>query len=335
MSKLLITGGAGFIGSNFIHYWLRTHPEDEIVNLDKLTYAGHLESLKDIEDDPRYTFIKGDIADEDVVGKAMEGVDVVVNFAAESHVDRSNVDPVPFARTNELGTVILLKWARLAKIKRFHHISTDEVYGDLQLEDPPFNEETVYNPHTHYAASKAGSDLHVKVAFETYGLPVTITNCANNYGPYQDPEKLIPRFITNLLQGEKVPLMGKGENVREWLHVEDHCRGIDLVLEKGQPGETYLLQGEERANIEVTRAILKYLGMDEDRIEFVGDRLSHDFRYANDGSKIVALGWERQHSFDEDLEETIKWYQQNESWWKPLKTGRPNVDRTGQKGYNG
>lgn len=333
MSEILVTGGAGFIGSNFIHYWLEHHPEDYVINLDKLTYAGHKESLKDIEGNPNYRFIQGDIVDEALVSKAMEGVDIVVHFAAESHVDRSNVDPVPFARTNELGTVTLLKWARFAKVKRFHHISTDEVYGDLQLDEPSFNEQTAYNPHTHYAASKTGSDLHVKVAFETYGLPVTITNCANNYGPYQDTEKLIPRFITNLSEGQRVPLMGRGENVREWLHVEDHCRGIDLVLEKGQPGETYLLQGEERTNIEVTRAILKHLGMGEDMIEYVDERLSHDFRYANDGSKLMNLGWARKHSFEEGLEETISWYQQNEWWWKPLKQNRPNIDRSAQKGY--
>lgn len=331
--KLLVTGGAGFVGSNFIHYWLKHHPEDQIVNLDALTYAGHLESLRDIEDNPNYNFIKGDICDEALVKQAMEGVDVVVHFAAESHVDRSIINPRLFEETNFLGTGILLDAALDHKVKRFHHISTDEVYGDLGPDDPPFTPDTPYRPRTPYAASKAGADHLVRAYHETYGLPITITNCANNYGPYQDPEKLIPRFITNLLEGQKIPLMGRGENIREWLHVEDHCVGIEEVLEKGEVGETYLLQGEERSNIEVTRAILKYLGMDEDRLEFVEDRLGHDFRYANDGSKLAALGWSRKHNLDQDLEQIIKWYKENEWWWKPLKSGRPNVDRSAQKPY--
>lgn len=332
--KLLVTGGTGFIGSNFIHYWLKNHPEDEVVNLDKLTYAGHLESLKDIEGNPNYRFIQGDIADEGVVSKVMEGVDIVVNFAAESHVDRSVVDPLVFVKTNVLGTAVLLNGALDAKVKRFHHVSTDEVYGDLGPNDPPFTPDTPYDPRTPYSASKAGSDHLVRAYFKTYGLPITISNCANNYGPFQDPEKLIPRFITNLLMGKKVPLMGKGKEIREWLHVEDHCRGIDLVLNKGVPGETYLFQGEERTNLETTRAILKALGKDESWIESVPHRLGHDFRYANDATEIMNLGWKRQNTFEEGLEETVRWYQENEEWWKPLKTGRPDVDRSGQKGYN-
>lgn len=331
--KLLVTGGAGFIGSNFIHYYLKNHSDDQIVNLDALTYAGHLESLKDLENNPNYQFIKGDITDSDVVTRAMVGVDIVVHFAAESHVDRSVIDPMVFIRTNVLGTAVLLDAALDAKVKRFHHISTDEVYGDLELNDPPFTENTPYNPRTPYAASKAGSDHLVRAYFKTYGLPVTITNCANNYGPYQDPEKLIPRFITNLLEGQKVPLMGRGENIREWLHVEDHCRGIDIVLEKGEVGETYLFQGEERTNLQVTRRLLEILGKDESFIEPVPDRLGHDFRYANNGVKVMTLGWKREHSFDEGLEETIKWYQQNKWWWESLLKGRPNVDRVAQKEY--
>lgn len=333
--KLLITGGAGFIGSNFIHYWIKNHPEDQIVNLDVLTYAGHLESLKDLEENSSYQFIKGDIIDPEVVKRAMEGVDVVVHFAAESHVDRSVVDPMVFVKTNVLGTAVLLNSALDKKVKRFHHVSTDEVYGELGPNDPSFTPETPYSPRTPYAASKAGADHLVRSFYETYGLPITITNCANNYGPNQDPEKLISRFITNLLMGEKIPLMGKGENIREWLHVEDHYSGIDLVLRQGKVGETYLLQGEERTNLEVTRAILKYLGMGDEMIEYVEHRRGHDFRYANDGSKIMQLGWMREHSFDQGLEETIRWYQENEDWWKPLKLGRPNVDRTAQKGYEG
>ena len=330
---ILVTGGAGFIGSNFIHYWLKNYPEDTVVNLDALTYAGHLESLKDIEDNPNYKFIKGDIVSPEDVRRAMEGVDVVVHFAAESHVDRSIVDPLVFVKTNVIGTAQLLNTALELKVKRFHHVSTDEVMGELGPNDPPFSESTPYSPRTPYAASKAGSDHLVRAYFETYGLPVTITNCANNFGPYQDPEKLISRFITNLLERTKVPLMGRGENIREWLHVEDHSRGIDVVLQKGKPGETYLLQGEERTNLEVTRKILQILGLDESYIEYVEHRLGHDFRYANDGSKIIDLGWKRQYDFEQGLEATARWYKENKWWWKPLKEGRPNVDRSAQKSY--
>ena len=331
--KLLVTGGAGFIGSNFIHYWLRGHPEDSIVNLDALTYAGHLESLKDLENNPNYKFIKGDIINMDDVKSAMDGVEVVVHFAAESHVDRSVVDPLVFVKTNVLGTANLLHASLDAKVRRFHHISTDEVYGELELDESPFTPDTRYDPRTPYAASKAGSDHLVRAYFKTYSLPVTITNCANNYGPYQDPEKLIPRFITNLLDGQKVPLMGQGENIREWLHVEDHCRGIGIVLEKGQLGETYLLQGEERTNLEITRAILKHLGMGEEMIEYVEHRLGHDFRYANEGSKLIELGWHREHSLDVWLPKTVDWYKENRQWWEPLKKGRPNIDRSAQESY--
>ena len=333
--KLLVTGGAGFIGSNFIHYWLKNHPDDKIVNLDKLTYAGHMESLKNLEGNPNYQFIKGDICDEEVVKKAMQGIDIIVHFAAESHVDRSVVDPLIFVKTNVLGTAVLLNAALGAKVKKFHHVSTDEVYGDLDVNDPPFNPDTPYDPRTPYSASKAGSDHLVRAYFKTYGLPITISNCANNYGFYQDPEKLIPRFITNLLDGEKVPLMGKGENIREWLHVEDHARAIELVLKKGQLGETYLIQGEERGNLEVTMKILDVLGLGEDRIEYVEHRLGHDFRYANNGSELEALGFKRTYNFDESLEEVVRWYQENKDWWKPLKKGRPVLDREVQKGYGG
>ncbi|MBI3103929.1 dTDP-glucose 4,6-dehydratase [Candidatus Daviesbacteria bacterium] len=331
--KLLVTGGAGFIGSNFIHYWIQNHPEDQIINFDALTYAGHLESLKDVADNPNYEFIKGDITNPEDINKAMEGVGVVVHFAAESHVDRSIMNPSVFVSTNVLGTATLLNAALEFKVDRFHHVSTDEVYGDLGPNDPPFTEESPYAPRTSYAASKAGSDHLVRAYFETYGLPITITNCANNYGPYHDPEKLIPRFITNLLEGKKVPLMGKGENIREWLHVDDHASAIDLVLQKGNAGEIYLIQGEEKTNYEITQMILKILGMDESMIEYVGHRLGHDFRYAIDGSKIKALGWKRKHTLLEDLPKVIEWYKENEWWWKPLKSDRPNVDRVAQKSY--
>lgn len=331
--KVLVTGGAGFIGSNFIHYWLKKYPEDLVVNLDALTYAGHLDSLKQIETNPNYQFIKGDITSKKDVYKVMQGVDLVVHFAAESHVDRSVIEPLVFIKTNTLGTAILLKAALDKKVKRFHHVSTDEVYGSLGLNDPAFNDKTPYHPRTPYAASKAGADHLVRAFFETYGLPITITNCANNFGPYHDPEKLIPRFITNLLEGKKVPLMGKGENIREWLYVVDHAKAIDLVIQNGQIGETYLVQGEEKTNREVTRKILEILKLDESFIEYVEDRLGHDFRYANDGSKVRDLGWKAEHTFDEWLEKTVRWYQDNKWWWEPLKKNRPNVDRSAQKGY--
>jgi len=331
--KILVTGGAGFIGSNFIHYWLKTHPEDQIINFDNLTYAGHLESLKDVETNPNYQFIKGDIEDAQVVKAAMQGIDIVVHFAAESHVDRSIIDPLQFVKTNVLGTAVLLNASLEAKVTRFHHCSTDEVYGELGPNDPPFTENTPYSPRTPYSASKAGSDHLVRAYFETYGLPVTITNCANNYGPFHDPEKLIPRFITNLLEGQKVPLMGKGENIREWLHVEDHAEAVDFVLQKGQIGETYLIEGEEKTNLEITKKLLKILGLNDSMIEFVGHRLGHDFRYAINGEKLQKLGWVRKHSLEEDLPKIVKWYKENEWWWKPLKMGRPNIDREAQKSY--
>lgn len=331
--KLLVTGGAGFIGSNFIHYWLKNHPQDQIFNLDALTYAGHLESLNDVEENPNYQFIKGDITNTEDVKKAMEGCDIVVHFAAESHVDRSIIDPLKFVKTNVLGTVQLLEAALDTKIKRFHHISTDEVYGQLGPNDTPFTENTPFAPRSPYAASKAGAEHMVMAYFITFNLPITITNCADNYGPFHDPEKLIPRFTTNLMEGKKVPLMGKGENIREWLYVEDHCRAIDLVLSEGKVGERYLIAGEEKTNLEVTQAILKELGKDESYIEYVEHRLGHDFRYAIDDSKIRTLGWQPNISFEEGLKRTIQWYQENEWWWKPLKRGRPVVDRIAQKGY--
>lgn len=330
--KILVTGGAGFIGSNFIHYWAKFHPKDKIINLDALTYAGHLENLKDITS-PNYKFIKGDITDVKVVAKAMDRVDIVVHFAAETHVDRSIIDPMQFVKTNVLGTAVLLKCALEKKIKRFHHISTDEVYGSLSYSDPPFSEKSEFAPRSPYAASKAGAEHMVMSYFITYNLPITITNCADNYGPFHDPEKLIPRFVTNLLEGEKVPLMGKGENVREWLYVEDHCRAIELVLNKGKVGEKYLISGTEKTNMEVTQKILKVLGEDESMIEYVPHRLGHDLRYAIDDSKLQKLGWKPTVSFDEGLKKTIQWYKNNEWWWKPLKKNRPNVDREAQKSY--
>lgn len=332
--KVLVTGGAGFIGSNFIRYYLKSHPGDSVVNLDKLTYAGHLSSTKDFSKNPNYQFIQGDICDPEAVNQAMDGVDIVVHFAAESHVDRSVIDPLTFIKTNVLGTGNLLDAALKKGIKRFHHVSTDEVFGQLSRDDPPFNEITPYKPRTPYSASKASSDHLVRSYFETYSLPVTITNCSNNYGFYHDPEKLIPRFITNLLTGKKVPLMGRGENVRDWLFAVDHCRAIDLVLQKGVIGETYCVGGEEKSNLEVTQKILQILGKDESWIEYVGHRLGHDFRYAINPSKIEKLGWKPEHNFDTWIEKTVKWYQENEWWWKPLLSEeRPVVDRVAQKDY--
>ncbi|MDO8460994.1 MAG: dTDP-glucose 4,6-dehydratase [bacterium] len=323
--KLLITGGAGFIGSNFILYWLKKYPHDSIVNLDALTYAGNLENLKSIEKNPNYTFIQGDICDVKIVEKAMENVEIVVNFAAESHVDRSIMKPSMFIVTNVVGTQVLLDAALKHHVKRFHHISTDEVYGSLDLnENRKFDEKTNYNPSSPYAASKAGSDHLVRSYYTTYGLPITITNCANNFGPYQFPEKLIPLVITNLLEDKKVPVYGDGLYVRDWLYVEDHCMAIDVVLQKGKTGETYCVGGlaEEISNLTVIKKIIKILGKDESMIEFVKDRPGHDRRYAIDWSKIKnELGWQPQYSFDEYLNKTIEWYRNNKEWWKRIKSG--------------
>ncbi|OGE32074.1 dTDP-glucose 4,6-dehydratase [Candidatus Daviesbacteria bacterium RIFCSPHIGHO2_01_FULL_44_29] len=328
--RLLITGGAGFIGSNFVHYWLTNHPTDEVVVFDKLTYAGHLESLGDIKNNPHYSFIQGDIGSVEDVDKATEGIDLIVHFAAESHVDRSVIDPLLFVKTNVLGTANLLNVTKEKKISRFHHVSTDEVYGELRPEDPPFTEKSPFSPRSPYAASKAGSDHLVQAFFETYGLPVTISNCANNFGPYHDPEKLIPRFITNLLEGKKVPLMGQGAQSRSWLYVKDHSLAIDLIIQKGQLGETYCIGGEEKTNLETTKQILELMGLGIEMIEYVPERLGHDFRYALDSGKIASLGWRAEHDFSEWLKITIDWFKANEWWWKPLKEGRPIVDRVAQ-----
>lgn len=321
--KLLITGGCGFIGSNFIHYWLKNHPEDKVVNLDNLTYAGSLENLKDVEKNPNYSFIKGDICDPEIVKKAIAGVDTVVHFAAESHVDRSIMDPDVFVKTNVLGTQILLDAALEAKVKRFHHISTDEVFGALELDQTEkFSESTPYDPRSPYSASKAGADHLVRAYNITYGLPVTITNCADNFGPYQYPEKLISLAITNLLEGNKVPVYGDGLYVRDWLFVQDHCSAIDLVLQKGKVGQTYLVGTDEpeMPNIDVVKKIISALGQKEDMIEFVKDRPGHDRRYAINASKIkTELGWKAKYNFQQALEITVAWYQNNQDWWKKLK----------------
>ena len=322
--KLLVTGGAGFIGSNFIHYWLKNHPKDQVINFDKLTYAGNLENLRDIETNHNYSFVKGDIINAAQVSQVMAGVEIVVNFAAESHVDRSILDPAPFILTNVVGTQVLLDAACQAKVKRFHHISTDEVFGALTLDSKDrFNEETPYCPNSPYAASKAASDHLVRAYHNTYQLPITITNCSNNFGPYQFPEKFISLSITNLLEGKKIPIYGDGLYVRDWLYVEDHCAAIDLVLENGKIGETYCIGiNNDIENIEVAKKILKILQKDESMIEFVKDRPGHDRRYAIDSSKIKKeLGWGPKYDFDQALELTVNWYQDNQNWWKKLKKG--------------
>jgi dTDP-glucose 4,6-dehydratase len=334
--KLLITGGAGFIGSNFIRYWLKNHAGDEIVNLDKLTYAGHLYSIKDFEKNPNYKFIEGDICDPKVVGDAVEGVDYIIHFAAETHVDRSIVGPQIFLQTNVIGTQVLLDAALKHGVKKFHHVSTDEVFGALSLESKEkFNENTLYDPHSPYSASKAGSDHLVRAYFHTYGLPITITNCSNNFGPYQDPEKFIPRAITNLIDGKEVLLYGDGKYVRDWLYVEDHVRAIELVLEKGKVGETYLVGGlaEDINHLEVTKKLLKIFGKDESSIKFVKDRPGHDRRYSVDWTKIKKeLDWKPSFGFDEWLVKTVDWYKENGWWWKPLKEEAEKLyEKTGQK----
>lgn len=323
--RILVTGGAGFIGSNFILYWMKNNPDDQIVNLDKLTYAGNLQNLKEIESNKNYSFIHRDICNGEIVNKAMQGVDTVVHFAAETHVDRSIVEPADFIITNVVGTQILLDAALKNNIKKFHHISTDEVFGHLDLNDTSkFSERTNYSPRSPYSASKAGSDHLVRAYNSTYGLPITISNCSNNFGPYQFPEKLIPLAITNLLEGKKIPVYGDGLYVRDWLYVEDHCRAIEAILKNGKEGETYCIGGltEDVDNLDVVKKIIKILGKSENDLEFVKDRPGHDRRYAIDWSKIHnELGWEPQHSFDEWLEKTVQWYVENKDWWEKVKSG--------------
>lgn len=311
--KLLVTGGAGFIGSNFILYWMEQHPEDEVVNLDLLTYAANLDNLNFVAQNPKYTFIQGDICDLEAVRGAMQGVDVVVHFAAESHVDRSVSDPAAFVQTNVIGTFNLLEVAREVSVKRFHHVSTDEVFGSLEMgSEVKFNEETPYDPHSPYSASKASSDHLVRAYADTYGLPVTISNCSNNYGPLQYPEKMIPVMVLKALRDEQLPVYGDGLNIRDWIQVRDHCRGIELILEKGKLGETYCLGGNaERANIDVVKAILGILGKPESLISYVQDRPGHDRRYAIDSTKAEQeLGWQREHTFESGLRETVAWYKE-------------------------
>lgn len=322
--KILVTGGAGFIGSNFILYMMEKYPDYSIVNLDKLTYAGNLENLKSVESNPKYQFIKGDICDREIVIQAMKGCDAVIHFAAESHVDRSITGPAVFVKTNVVGTQVLLDAARENNI-RFHHVSTDEVFGALPLDQPEkkFNEETPYSPRSPYSASKAGSDHLVRAYGETYGLPITISNCTNNYGPYHFPEKVIPLFITNAMQNKPLPIYGAGKAVRDYLFVTDHCVAIDLILHKGKIGETYCLGGDSEKNgLEVAEIILSHLSRPKSLMSFVEDRKGHDMRYAIDHTKITKeLGWKPSVDFSEGIKKTIEWYQSNQEWWKRIISG--------------
>lgn len=355
MRRLLVTGGAGFIGSNFVHYWLREHSEDRVVVLDALTYAGNVANLVPVALNPRFTFVRGDICDSDLLGQVMKehDIDCVVHFAAESHVDRSIEGPDEFIRTNVNGTHALLKaarsaWTRNKEIRsdvRFHHVSTDEVYGSLKSDDPAFTEETPYAPNSPYSASKAASDHLVRSYFHTYGLPVTTSNCSNNYGPYHFPEKLIPLMLVRALDGAPMPVYGRGENVRDWLYVEDHCRAIDAILQKGRVGETYNVGGcNEWRNIDIVQTLCALLERRfeadpslrerfprcpaasgrpvKELITFVADRLGHDWRYAIDATKIRAeLGFEPRERFETGIEKTVDWYLANESWWRTVLSG--------------
>jgi len=313
-----VTGGAGFIGSAFIRYFLKQHPSDSVLNLDKLTYAGNLKNLAETQNNPRYEFVHGDIADEALVGRLMGKVDVAVNFAAETHVDRSIHDPSAFIRTNYVGVHNLLEKARQARLSRFLQISTDEVYGSTMTGS--FHEESPLRPNSPYSASKAAADLLVRSYYVTYGLPVLLVRSSNNYGPFQFPEKLISLFVTNLIEGKKVPLYAKGENVRDWIFVEDNCRAIDLVLEKGREGEIYnIAGGQEKTNLELTHAILRIFSKGDDSINYVADRPGHDFRYSIDSSKLRDLGFAAQYTFEEGLSRTVEWYRANQAWWQPLK----------------
>ncbi len=336
MSALLITGGAGFIGGNFVRHWMREHPQDRVVVLDALTYAGNLESLDDLKDSPHFRFVHADICDRDALQALFENeqIDRVAHFAAESHVDRSILGPAEFVRTNIEGTFNLLDVARAAwdgdRECRFLHVSTDEVYGSLTVDEPAFTETHPYRPNSPYSASKASSDHLVRAWFETYDMPVLTTNCSNNYGPYQFPEKLIPLVILNALEGKPLPVYGDGSNVRDWLHVEDHCRGIAAVLEQGTPGEVYNIGGDnERSNIEIVQLLCDHLDRLQpeeqsyrELIRFVTDRPGHDFRYAIDSSKIQhELGWRPQIAFDTGLAQTIDWYLGHRDWCERIRSG--------------
>lgn len=332
MNHLLVTGGAGFIGSNFVRYMLKKYPHLKITNLDALTYAGNLDNLKDIESDARYRFVHGDICDEKKVAEAMEGCDAVVNFAAETHVDRSIHAGDLFVMTNVKGVYVLCEEARRRKVERFLHISTDEVYGS-RLEGY-FKETDPLSPSSPYSSAKAGGELLARSYFVTYGLPVLITRSSNNFGPYQYPEKLVPLFVTNLIENKPVPVYGDGKQVRDWLFVEDQCDGLDLVLQKGEVGEIYNCGSHnEEYNIDVTHAILKLLSKGEELITYVQDRPGHDRRYAVDTEKIQKLGWVKKHNFMQGLEKTVKWYLEHEAWWRDIKLKQADYKAWMEKHY--
>ena len=318
--RIVVTGGAGFIGSNFVRHLLRAHADVEVVNLDKLTYAGNLENLRDVEGDRRYSFVHGDICDPGVVRSALAGADAVVNFAAETHVDRSISDPQDFIRTDVLGTHTLLEAARELGVGRYLQISTDEVYGSI--DEGSFTEDSDLGPSSPYSASKAGADLLVLAYHRTFGTPVLITRSSNNYGPFQYPEKIVPLFISNALDDQPLPVYGDGRNVRDWLHVEDNCAAIDLVLREGEPGNVYNVGGgNEVENLDLTRRILELLGKDAGLVRYVTDRPAHDRRYSVDCSKLRALGWAPRTSFEDGLAATVAWYRDNRAWWERLKSG--------------
>ncbi|MBU0472095.1 MAG: dTDP-glucose 4,6-dehydratase [Nanoarchaeota archaeon] len=318
--KLLVTGGCGFIGSNFILHMLNKYKNCKIINLDKLTYAGNSNNLSSLKNNSNYRFVKGDICDKKLVNKLIKKIDTIVHFAAESHVDRSILKADEFVKTNVLGTFTLLVAALRNGKKRFHHISTDEVFGDLGNKGK-FSEKTSYNPHSAYSASKAGSDHLVRAYFHTHNLPITISNCSNNFGPYQFPEKFIPLAITNIIEGRKIPIYGKGLNIRDWIYVDDHNEAIDMIIHKGMIGETYCIGGSsEIKNIDLARLILKHFKLGDEMIEYVSDRKGHDFRYAINSTKIKKeLGWKPRHNFKAGLKKTINWYKKNQDWWFPLK----------------
>ena len=319
--KLLITGGAGFMGSNFVKYILRNHPNWQVVNLDKLTYAGNLDNLKEIEKSSNYKFLKGDIASPPDVEKAIgRGVDCIINYAAETHVDRSIIEPSAFIKTDILGTYTLLEAAKKHNVAQYIQISTDEVFGSISK--GAFSENSPFKPSSPYAASKAGADHLCRAYFKTYNLPVIVTHSCNVFGPNQYPEKIIPLFITNLLENKKVPIYGSGKQVREWIFTEDHCRAIEMIMKKGQAGEVYNIgTGSSKQNIETARFILQELGFDKKMIEYAKDRSGHDFRYAINYKKLKSLGWKPRVNWEEGLRRTIKWYQENKGWWKKIKSG--------------
>lgn len=320
--NILVTGGAGFIGSNFVHFMLKKYPNDKIINLDLLTYAGNINNLEEVMEHPNHTFVQGNINNEELVRHLIDEHNIthIINFAAESHVDRSIKNPKVFIETNVLGTTNLLNIAKDVEIEKFVQISTDEIYGSLG-ETGYFTEETPFDPNSPYSSSKASADLIALSYFETFGMNISITSCSNNYGPYQFPEKLIPLMVTNAMDGKKLPIYGDGLNVRDWLHVEDHCQAIDLVLREGQAGEIYNIGGHnERTNNEIVHLIVDYLDAPEELITYVEDRLGHDKRYAIDPTKIeTELGWKPKYTFDTGIIETIEWYKANENWWRPLK----------------